>query len=299
MKNSMKSLSVAALLLAGLWIAPFRAESADASTASQMSAVEGGRALHVIVSQSEIDSAIIPHTYGAMTGGGLIPGIIDASISASRAKRAEKLITPVREAIVDIDADALALSSAQTAFAETPWFKANPTAYFSKDSSVVAMNAVLDGASTDQIAFVQYTYDLTPNFDSVRVVADIIVADKAIPVSAKGKGEKRLNWKNLKYTAKVTSIIKLPLADDDRAINAALWSADGGALTRKALAAAFAQLAALTQRTLALTADDMATLNDKSNKPVDIGGYVGRIQTPPTGSTLLWNNGYIQITRLN
>lgn len=299
MTKNVKCLAAGLLLSVALPVSVL-AEKATAPVVSQTAAVEGGRALHVVVAQSEIKSDINPSNIAVATGGGLLGGLIGAAVDSARAKKAEELIGPVRTATADFDADAVALETAKASFGEMEWYRANPVAAFGKDSSVAGKSALLDSASGKQIAFVEYSYDLSPNFDALRVVAKIDVANKAIPASAKGKGEKRLNLKNLAYSTRVTSVVLLKDAGEEKEANALRWSADNGAVTRKALQLAFANLPPLTQRTLALTPEDIKALNNKKNKRINAGGFTGRPQPSPNAqTTLLWDGGFINIENLD
>jgi hypothetical protein len=298
MKSNVKYFAAGMLLSVTLPIS-VQAEKTPTPIVSQTAAVEGGRALQVVVAQSEIKSDINPSNIAVATGGGLLGGLIAAAVDSARAKKAEELIGPIRTVMADFDADAIAIDVAKMSFGEMEWYKANPVASFGKDSSIAGKSTMLDAATGKQIAFVEYSYDLSPNFDAVRVVAKIEVANKAIPVSAKGKGEKRLNYKNLAYNSGVTSIIMLKDAATDKdakEVNALRWRAENGAVTRKALQQAFANLAPLTKRTMALTADDLKLLNDKKNKKTTAGGFTGRPQKSANEkSTLLWDGRFINV----
>ncbi|MBL0022151.1 MAG: hypothetical protein IPP23_07535 [Sphingomonadales bacterium] len=295
MKKYVSLLTVSAMLAVAAPVT-VSAASTVAPVVVQTSAVEGGRTLQVMVAQSEIKTDINPSNIAVATGGGLLGGLIGAAVDSARAKKAEELVGPVRTAMADFDADALAIDTAKASFGDMEWFKSNPDAAFGKDSSVAGKSALLDATSAKQIAFVEYSYDLSPTFDAVRVVAKIEVANKAIPASAKGKAEKRLSAKNLAYATRVTSVVLLKSAGTDKELNAPLWSADNGAVTRKALQLAFANLPSLTQRTMALTADDIKLLNDKKNKRTTSGGFTGRPQTPANErTTLLWDGSFINV----
>lgn len=290
----------AAMLLAATLSGPVLAQKATAPVVSQTAAVEGGRALHVMVAQSEVKSDINPSNIAVATGGGLLGAMVGAAVDSARAKKAEELIGPIRTATADMDADALAIDTAKASFGEMEWYKANPVAVFGKDSSVTGKSALLDATTGKQVAFVEYSYDLSPTFDAVRVAAKIEVANKAIPASAKGKAEKRLATKSLAYATRATSVVQLKTAGDDKEANALRWSADNGAMTRQALQLAFANLVPLTQRTLALTADDIKLLNDKKNKRTNSGGFTGRPQVPAnSNSTLLWDGAFINVEYMN
>ncbi len=299
MTKNVKCFTAVLLLAVALPVSVMAAKVA-APVVSQTVAVEGGRSLHVVVAQSEIKSDINPSNIAVATGGGLLGGLIGAAVDSARAKKAEELIGPIRTATADFDGDELAHETAKASFGEMEWFKASPTAAFGKDSSVAAKSALLDAATSKQIAFIEYSYDLSPEFDAVRVVAKIEVANKAIPASAKGKGEKRLNPKNLAYNTRVTSVVMLKDVSKDKEVNALRWSADNGAVARKALQLAFANLTPLTQRTLALTAEDLTNLNDKKNKRINAGGFTGRPQAAPNAQTsLLWDGSFINIETMD
>lgn len=253
--------------------------------------VQGGRAVQVLVAQAEIKSNINPSNIAAATGGGLIGGALAASQNASRTKKAEALIEPVREALSDFDADRLAQDTTKAALAQVPWLQSAPIS-FSKDSSPVGKSSALDRLGTRQVAFVEYTYDFSPNFEELRVVAKVEFADKAMPAAAT-KPEARVNRKNLAYSQQVTTIVSLAAAVEEKAGNAAQWSAEGGRRAREALTLAFAQMEKLLPRTLALTADDVAAMGAKTNPKGTVGGFSGRLLKSPTGETLLWGPSFI------
>ncbi|MGZ8284511.1 MAG: hypothetical protein ACXW27_16425 [Allosphingosinicella sp.] len=253
--------------------------------------VEGGRAVQVLVAQSEIKSNINPSNIAVATGGGLLGGALAASQNASRTKKAEALIEPVREALTDFDADRLAQNTTNAALAQVPWLQSAPVS-FGKDSSPVGKSSALDSIGANQVAFVEYSYDFSPNFEELRVVAKVEFANKAMPAAAT-KPESRVSRKNLAYSQQVTTIVSLSAAVEEKAGNAAQWSADGGKRARDALTLAFAQMEKLLPRTLALTADDVAAMSAKTNPKGNVGGFAGRLQTSPTGETLLWGPSFI------
>ena len=178
--------------------------------------VAGGRSLHVMVAQSEIKSDINVSNIAVATGGGLLGGLIGAAVDSARAKKAEVLITPVRTGLVGLDTDAMAIETAKAAFANAQW---NTAADFSKDSSPAGKSAYLDSTQNAETAFVEYTYDLSPTFDALRVNESIQVAARNVP--AANKPEKRLQPKYLVYSRNVVSVVLLPDATKDKDANAA------------------------------------------------------------------------------
>jgi hypothetical protein len=257
----------------------------------------GGRAVEVLVAQSEIKSDINPSNLAVATGGGLLGGLLAASQNAARAKKAEATIGPIRTALSGFDAEALALETTKQAVSETAWLQ--PTAItFSKDSSVLGKSAFIDSSGAAQVAFIEYSYDLSPDFSSVRVVATLQFANKALPAGDVGKPETRLSPGKLAYAQSITSIVTMPGASKDAAANAALWSANDGKAAKAALALAFAQVHKLLPRTLALSAADIKAMNGKDKHKDFAGGFFGRVQETSPSETLLWANGFIDAQTL-
>lgn len=283
---------------AGIWLALAGASVGSAAIAAPANVVtedartvQGGRAVQVLVAQSEIKSNINPSNIAVATGGGLLGGALAASQNASRTKKAEALIEPVREALTDFDADRLAQDTTAAALAQVPWLQSAAVS-FSKDSSPVGKSSALDSLGASQVAFIEYTYDFSPDFADLRVVAKVEFANKAMPAAAT-KPEARVNRKNLAYSQQVTTIVSLSAGVDEKAGNAAQWGADGGKRAREALTLAFAELGKLLPRALALTADDVAAMSAKTNPKGNVGGFSGRTLQSPTGETLLWGPGFI------
>lgn len=269
------------------------------SATGQNAAVVGGRALQALVAQSEIKSDINLSNIVVATGGGLLGGLIGAAVDSARAKKAEELIGPVRAGLAGFDAEALAIEAAKMGFANASWNSATDTIPFSKDSSPAGKLATLDATAKAQVAFVEYTYDISPLFDAVRVMVKIDVAPKAVPVSAKGKAEKRLSPKNLAYSRSATTVVTLTSASSEKEVNAGAWAADNSARAQTALKLAFEKLGGLTAKMLALSENDEKTLNDKANKRVVAGGFTGRPQQAPSGESLLWTGvGFVQVLPL-
>lgn len=270
-----------------------------APATGQYAAVSGGQSLQILVAQSEIKSDINLSNIAVATGGGLLGGLIGAAVDSARAKKAEELIGPVRNGLAGFDADALAIDAARKGFAGVAWLDPATEPKFSKDASPAGKLGMLDAGAGGQTAFVEYTYDMSPEFDAVRVVAKVDVARKAIPASAKGNGEKRLSPKNLAYSRSVTSVVTLTFASKEKEANASTWAADDSKLTRAALSQAFERVQMLTPRLLALTPTDVMALNNKKNKRIVAGGFTGRPQPSGSAATLLWTGtGFVEVSPL-
>ncbi len=266
------------------------AKNAPVVVTEQARAVPGGRSVQVAVAQTEIKSNINASMLAEATGGGLLGGLLAASQNAARTKKAEAAIEPIRVAMTGFDADALAVSATQTGLAGLGWMNSTPPV-FTRDSSMLGRSAVLDAGANAQVAFIEYTYDLSPDFVTVRVVASIDFANKAIGTANPAKPETRLLPKNLAFHQTITAIVALPATGANMQANAALWAADGAKLARAALTKAFSQIGALMPRALTLTDADITALTAKDHKRTTLYGFTGRLVPTNTSGTLLWNDG--------
>ena len=260
----------------------------------QTRATVGGGSVQVLVAQSEIDSDINPSQAAVVTGGGLIGGLIAAHQNAQRAKKAEKLIAPIRESMGNVDADALALETTKGALAQVEWLRSAQIG-FGKDNSPAAKSAMLDKGAP-QTMFVEYSYDFTPDFSAMRVVAKMAVANKAAP-AAQAKPEARLAAKHLAYARSVTSVVALS-NPEGKEVNAARWHANGGEPARKALGLAFGELQKLLPRTLALSEADIKAMAVKTKPKENAAGFTGRVQDKNGSSKLLWTDSFVQVQTL-
>jgi len=57
----------------------------------------------LVIGQEELEAEVEDSNIAAVMGGGLLPALVDAAIENSRSKSAEKLVSPLRARLVDID----------------------------------------------------------------------------------------------------------------------------------------------------------------------------------------------------
>lgn len=250
-------------------------------------AVDSGRSLEVVLAQAEIKSNINESNITMATGGGLLPALIDAKINSDRAKKAEREILPVREALTGFDVDALATDATQKATDKLDWFQARP-AVLSRDPSVAGESAALDASPTSQMAFFEYAYDLSPDFGTLRVSLKLRLVNKA--TSQGGRPQDRFKGRNLVFTQKFTSVVPLPGASKDAMENAGRWSADNGKLARAALTQAFDKFTVLVPRALTMSAADLKAMNGHDKKVIAMASYSGRVQEQSADETLIYNS---------
>ena len=292
MKVDVRLCSLMAAVLTVLTAAPVSAASPKNIFPEAARQVEGGRTLQVLVAQQEIKSDINKSNIAVAAGGGLMMALIDAAVEAERAKKAEAAIVPLRAELQDFDADTLAMDTTKKVADQAPWLQPT-TLTLGRDSSLVGKSGVLDASVTPQVAFFEYSYDVSPDFSSIRVGLNMQVANRAV---AEGKKpESRLHPKQLAYAQTVTTVISLPSPSKNMAENAARWSADDGKLARQALAAGFEELAVLAPRALSLTEADLKTMAARDKKNVVAGGFGGRLQEETPTGKLIYNGALVQV----
>lgn len=252
-----------------------------------MRTAQATRNVEIVVGQSEIKSNINQSYVSVAMGGGLLGAIIDAKIEADRAKRAEAAIVPVRDGLVGFDADALALETTKAIMAGSPWL-ASGDPVFGHDVSLAGKSDALDKLSSDQAVFFEYIYDLSPDFESVRVMVTIQVVNKAMGPSKKPVG--RFYPRQLVYSQTLTSVITLPRRGKDVEANAAIWGADQAALTRKALTLGFKDLVGLAPIAFDMTAASAKATTTRDKKFVSVGGVYGRSLKVEGDSELIFSN---------
>ena len=285
----------AIVALLGLSAGPAAAGDSKYVLAPEARTAPNGRGLEVLVGQGEIKSDINPSDVVAATGGGLLGALIDAKINSDRAKRAEAAIQPIRAALTNYDVDALANDASRVAGEKLTWFQP-ASVVFGRDTSVAGKVAVLDASKSGQMAFFEYTYDLSPDFSSVRVRVNMQFANVT---TAEGKSTaSRLDNKQLAFSQSIFAVVMLPSPSKDLHENAARWGDDGGRLTRGALATAFADVGLLIPRALELSAADAVAMKAKTHKAAWLGGYSGRVQEETPEGTLLFNGAFVHVRTL-
>jgi hypothetical protein len=281
-------LAIVALSLTAFGAAVAAAKVLDAVPPEQR-AIAGGRAVRVLVAQPEIKAGITPSNLAVAMGGGLLPALIDASNNASRTKKAELTIAPIRTALNDFDGDGLALQTTKSAIAEVPWLQ-TADIELSKDSSLLGKSAMLDKASSTQTVFIEYNYGMSADFSAVMVNATIEIADKTLPPE-QTKPESRVQPNHVLYSNVISTAVYLPNAKPkDPNGNAAVWAADNGKAARAALAADFARVAKLLPRTLALSSADVKEMRSGVHKMTMKGGLSGRLVEDGSDGTLMWTS---------
>ncbi len=289
----MKRLALTAFAVAFLASAPAMATPRNGAVFPEAArAVDGGRAVHVLVPQTELRPQINTSNVSAAMGGGLLGALIDSSVDANRSRRADDLIAPIRAALTNFDADALATDTTNAALANLDWFQPQTPA-FGRDASLATKSAALDAGTASQVAFFEYAYNVSPDFSAMHVTVTVSIANKTL--NRRGRPESRLSARNLVFAQTLTSAVVLanPATAEE---NAARWAANDAALTRNALTAAFTEIGVLIPRAMQMTDDEVRTAARGARRTVS--GSSGRLVEESPSGTLLYAAGLIHVQTL-
>lgn len=129
---------------------------------------------YLVVTRTEIGTEIDVSNVAAATGGGLIPALIDAGINESRTTKAESLIAPIRDKLVDYDFGAQLEADLKLALeglgivglSDVKLVRAVPKDF--EQTTVAASPA-------DTVMFVVSGFSLSSNFTHVKTSASVQV----------------------------------------------------------------------------------------------------------------------------
>jgi hypothetical protein len=261
---------VLAMLVSGASVAAIK----NNYIAPEARSVAGGRDVHIIVSQAEIQPNINISNITAATGGGLLFALIDAGVNNARAKEAEKQVVPLREALVGYDFDPLVQHASTTTLQALGWFDPKQVK-LSKEETSDSVLAALNASTTSQLMVLRYTYETNADFSAVVVSLYAYIANKAVPAGK--KPDARLQLKYVPYNQSVRSFVRLPGADlKHPEANVKAWAADGGKVARAALDMGVARCQDLLTRSLRYSAADAASMVKRNKrKMTKIPGFAG------------------------
>ena len=277
MSTALRGLALAVIVssLAGCAASPYKAISPKLR--NQVTATTG----LLGIQQSEIKPTI---NYSG-NGGGLIGAIISSSIDNAHLATAEKVIAPLRNALVDYDFDGQMLAAMQAQLPKVDWLHLSGVT-LTKETSDDNVGKLITGAPTPYTLVVVVDYHLSPDFDKLVVAARAHLMAKP---TASQQANAAANANNAIYDETVTYESTIPdgvvdamedkaeaAADadkqagkpavpklDDNATGTLYWSQDGAAAAKKALTQGIAEvsrlLAAAMQNpyTLGSVADDV------------------------------------------
>ncbi len=271
-------------------------EKAPVVLAEKDRSAPGGRAVQLVLAQSEIATTVdIGRVASSANGGGLLGAVIISSMDDKRKRmqrtaidKAEGIATPLRQTLLDFDVAGPALAATRSGLAKPVWFQAQPIVV-TRDGSRQNRTAVAASAGTPQVVFVDYWYGLSPDFSQIRVLADIRI---------ERTGKAKADIGQPLFHQRVWSVVQLRSRSYSPQENAAQWSADNGKRARTALTLAFSRFEELIPHALGLGAKDIAAFTAKGREKAFGADFYGPlISRDPSNpqNLLLWSDGLVQV----
>lgn len=283
---------------------PADAKKGDATEASPVLAegdrqAPGGRVVLANLYQRDIEASIFVDPIAQTAAPGLLGYFAVRKYDEERvnviAQRlqatAEANADPVRRALVDFDTAGLALATTRAALRKPAWFKVRDIVASTGPLAQSRVDFFAQNAA-EQIASVEYRYDLSHDFTQIRVLANILI-ERMPPKAGKPTAAPVTI-----YRQQIMSIVQLRSPSYEARDNARRWSADGGKLAKLALAKAFGEFEQLIPYGLELNQAQMTIFSDKKAQKAFAGGYYGtlisRNATAPE-NMLIWYKGLINV----
>jgi hypothetical protein len=251
--------------------------------------VAGGRDVQIIVPQAEIRASVDVVYMG---------GLVGAAINASQAKKAERSVIPLREALAGYEFDPLVQKASADMLAELEWFGLEAIR-LSKDASQDGQVVALNGAGTSQVMFLYYGYATDADYSSVEVAVTASLVNKAMPKNKRVQKPSMRFWlPYLGFHRTMRSVIRLPNADRwDSAANLRTWTADGGKLARDALNLGVQRCRQMLKRSLEMSASEAADMQKRGKRRMSkVPGVTGWILESDASHMLVYSGEYGWLT---
>ncbi len=178
--------------------------------------------LHV---QDEINVDVEESNISRHTGGGLLIAMIDASITNSRTKDAEKLVSPIRAELTDFDIDEEVKNKVLPIVKDTSWLRMKSFKLV-QGMGNTARDDILKNAKSDVVGMVNTAYSLTSDFSAINVSLTLELYPISHGVKQFSKSKK--NNSIPIYRTKVVCSKRMMTATKNAEKNAKLWVANNG-----------------------------------------------------------------------
>jgi hypothetical protein len=248
----------------------------------------GPRPVAVSVPQNRLSPSVeLGRILGPNSGnGGLLGALIIVALDRTTERladnatsRAQSRLEPLLAALTDFDANVLAFDSTRSALTSASWLGAGALELQS-ETGVESLRTrsrsfAQQHPDARQLIFVNWRYQMSPNFADVQVIAQVELVDATRMRTV--------------YRQQLLSIVQLHRPSFIEEENVARWSADGGALARRALSMAFARAGAVLPAMLALDREGFASLTDRRRTDRAVAaGYHGPVLTRDADGPVFW-----------
>lgn len=165
--------------------------------------VQGKSTMKVVsqVQQEEIIKEFTPSNAGGAAGaqfgliGALVGAAVDASVNSSRAKGAEEMVEPFRNATLDINVRNLLEQSFEDNIERLDWVadKKLVSEQFESDTKI---KSYLSSIDEELLLLINSHYSLKPNTEVIEFVANYSLYDKAAAMALTGKAKPKPVYQN-------------------------------------------------------------------------------------------------------
>jgi len=252
----------------------------------------GGRSVQLVLEQEHIEPSVdIGRTAPTDSFGGLLGALVISSMddrmkrfTNAAYQRVEAELPPLREVLESLDVASLVREATDEALARLSWLGAQPAAV-SRDQSPNERLAFAQTATGGQVAFVSYSYDLSPDCTQIRVFAEIEL----------DRFDERRGTMEPLFRQRVASIAQLDQRSYEIGENIASWSESDGERARSALSGAIAQMTELIPAALELDRGRIAAYTDKNGKKIFAAGLYGNLVERDEDGVTFWSGGLVHV----
>lgn len=133
--------------------------------------------LLIFVEKETINARVNPVGLSSVTGGGIIPALIDQTVKGSRKQKAEDPLAEVRASLADYDLKVNAVAAAENIKKNIEWLDVNRIVATDIDPLTADdVSAITDA----EVLTIQYRLEIEPRFDSIKLWAHVELVEKEL-----------------------------------------------------------------------------------------------------------------------
>jgi len=240
----------------------------------------------VVVPQQEIYADFLKaNTSGASGQGGLIGALIstaiDAAYNTSQSNKAEELVVPVKDSIMDYEFRRKLKSQVDSQLAVLPWLHSH-RARIESDIDEEEIAALIAGSNESVLLLMKVDYHLTPGLKELKLTSTVTIypIDDELKVTA----SKRNPDEKVPLLYRNRFVFLSPCPDTYLSANEAalVWSADKGRITRAAMDEGVYEVSRMLVLDLdaakaAADAESKGPVEKPAREKVEYGGHTGTL----------------------
>jgi hypothetical protein len=185
----------------------------------------------IVSAQHEIKADVEKSMVATVTGGGLIPALIDVAVEHSRSKSAEEAIKPIRDALADFDIGEALQAALGTRLETIGWLNVKKSEIL-YDQKADLVPTLMAASPEDVLVLITPSYSLSTDFVTLTVESEVKVLPRAAHLRASSDTKDSANGRVTPlYKNVVKHVVPLP----DTTAPVAQWTKDGGTAIKEAI----------------------------------------------------------------